>query len=149
MGDELQQLHEPVADRGLERRSLIFQVFHLNPSLAIHRYWILVEFTGGSRRRFEDNCLSRKYIVEWIPLWKRFNIFYDFDVPLVSGKARSAYDQNAMIITINCTFLLRYTRVIVYLMIIGTNRDDRRFVSKKQTVPTRENLFEVWSCQTR
>lgn len=35
-------------------------------SSPIHRYWILVEFMGGSRRRFEGNCSSRKYIVGWI-----------------------------------------------------------------------------------
>lgn len=40
--DEFQQFHEPIADRGLKRRSLIFsQVSHLSPfplPLYVHRY---------------------------------------------------------------------------------------------------------------
>lgn len=49
--DEFQQFHEPIADRGLKRRSLIFQVSRLTlPSPLVHRCWILVGFTGGSRR---------------------------------------------------------------------------------------------------
>lgn len=61
MGDDkFQQFHEPIADRGLKRRSLIFQVsrFTLPPLPLVHRYWILIGFTSGSRRRFKKNYLS-------------------------------------------------------------------------------------------